>query len=85
MYISQIGGVFSNLEAECNCRETNLHFRDPLCMRRPSQLSIQAQPVFLSCTYYVSGAVISLIFFSPLGNKGNTLELHDEEIEGQRV
>ena len=54
-------------------------------MRRSSQLSIQTQPVFLSCTYYVSGAVISLIFFNPLGNKGNTLEFHDEEIEGQRV
>ena len=39
----------------------------------------------LEYTSGVSGAVMSLSCFSPLGKKGNTLEFHDEEIEGQSV
>ena len=39
----------------------------------------------LAYTYSVSGAVMSLSCFSPLGKKGNTLEFHDEEIEDQSM
>lgn len=51
----------------------------------PSQLSSGTQPAFLVCTYCVSGAIIPLIFFTPSGNKRNTLECQGEETEDGRV
>ena len=39
----------------------------------------------LEYTSGVSGAVMSLSCFSPLGKKGNIFEFHDEEIEGQSM